>query len=670
MSPKRKWFWSPIWDVPILFVLGLGVVAFLLALLGWMLVPELGVNLGDRAQLAFYRALSVNTLSGDYSGSFAGEGIEAPARHLLNGARWIGTLTFSLLLLKAYQGLFSERFTRWRAQGKSGHVVVIGDTPFARAAAEEASKHHGVVWASTTSSPGVFDRLTRIQESGDGEAMVKATAADKARSVLVSLAEDSRTFTATSEMLRAKKIFASEAGATGEPLEGPHFFAIVSDRWNAYPDEAAKLIDPLRGLGADSRRGGLDSVGEVITEARTAARAMLGNVPLFQLAGEKPQHVLILGLGELGEAILTEICESQRTHLHARQRVTVIDRSAAAWTRFTARVPGHSEVFDGHFFSIAAENADAGVWQDLLAHLARHEVTAAYVTSGGANQSRLAASELRTHLVQACDETDEGAAAYAALAFPIFAYSRASSIIRIDELKRTALASKALAEDRMPILSFGAWSEMVSAARLFDEEPDAHAFDIHDTHRRLYAKSGERPTLWRDLTEWQRYSSRSASAYTAALLHAAGYDLGEWYAAAQSSDTAATLNNLPRLADIPDFNKEIPLLMMLARLEHARWCAERRLKGYRWGPVKDPGRRQHPGLVDFDDLDTGSQGYNIEYIKSLFVTLRDKDSDLVVRRPFAPRAIARPTDISLLKRLGMLPGAPAPQATEAGDGGV
>ncbi|MEL6955184.1 MAG: RyR domain-containing protein, partial [Pseudomonadota bacterium] len=254
---------------------------------------------------------------------------------------------------------------------------------------------------------------------------------------------------------------------------------------------------------------------------------------------------------------------------------------------------------------------------------------------------------------------------FEAFSLPVFAYSLEQMRLVTEMSSRGQQQSATEHMDRMPIISFGAWSEMVSAARVFDDEPDGHAFEIHATHHRLYAGTDQPVPKWRSLSEWQRYSSRSASAYTPALLHAAGYDLRAWYAEAQSSESAVTLNDLPRLATLQSLNEEPALMMKLARLEHARWCAERRLKGYRWGPRKDTARRHHPGLVDFDDLDEGAQRYNIEYIKSLFALLAGKDDKIVVDlRENAPRAITRPTDIALLKKLGMLSDTPSEPLSE------
>ncbi|MEO0784932.1 MAG: RyR domain-containing protein [Pseudomonadota bacterium] len=647
-------------DIPISYIVTCGVIAFILAFFGWMLA-ETELGWVERLQVSFYRALSVNTLSDMYGAAFFHEReIEGVAQWSLTIARFFGVATFTMLLVKAYQGLFSERFTKFLAGRLSGHMVVIGDTDFARATAEEASRFNRVVWASSEGVTRDQGNILRIVEAGTGNALVKATSATKARSVLIAMDDDTRTFTTTREMLHAEDIFGKPSEKENEHLEGPHFFAVVSDRWDAYPQEAADLINPPEGRAEDKRSGGLDSVGEFITEARTAARAALGNVPQFLLAGEVPQHVLIAGFGDFGEALLTEICESQRTDLYGLQRFTIIDRSRDAWTRFTSRVPDHAEVFESRFFELDLNVSDGteNKWRDLLAHISQRPLTAAYVTTGKANDSRLSASELRMRLLVACErltaetsvETGEPGDPFEALAFPVFAYSRESVTEPIK---------------RMPIISFGAWSEMVSAARVFDDEPDGHAFEIHATHHRLYAGKDQPVPKWRSLSEWQRYSSRSASAYTPALLHAAGYDLRAWYAEAQSSESAVTLNDLPRLATLQSLNEEPALMMKLARLEHARWCAERRLKGYRWGPRKDTARRHHPGLVDFDDLDEGAQRYNIEYIKSLFALLAGKDDKIVVDlRENAPRAITRPTDIALLKKLGMLSDTPSEPLSE------
>ena len=51
---------------------------------------------------------------------------------------------------------------------------------------------------------------------------------------------------------------------------------------------------------------------------------------------------------------------------------------------------------------------------------------------------------------------------------------------------------------------------------------------------------------------------------------------------------------------------------MLARLEHARWNAERLLEGWRYGPVKDLAKKLSPYLVAWDKLDENIKPYDYD----------------------------------------------------------
>ena len=55
---------------------------------------------------------------------------------------------------------------------------------------------------------------------------------------------------------------------------------------------------------------------------------------------------------------------------------------------------------------------------------------------------------------------------------------------------------------------------------------------------------------------------------------------------------------------------------MLARLEHDRWMAERRIANWRYasGP-KDLVRRTNPNLVSWDQLDPEIQIYDLEFAR-------------------------------------------------------
>jgi ppGpp synthetase/RelA/SpoT-type nucleotidyltranferase len=62
-----------------------------------------------------------------------------------------------------------------------------------------------------------------------------------------------------------------------------------------------------------------------------------------------------------------------------------------------------------------------------------------------------------------------------------------------------------------------------------------------------------------------------------------------------------------RLRPNPEFEAELD---RMARLEHARWNAERFAMGWTHGPVRDPAAKTSPHLVPFDDLPRDVQGHD------------------------------------------------------------
>jgi hypothetical protein len=55
------------------------------------------------------------------------------------------------------------------------------------------------------------------------------------------------------------------------------------------------------------------------------------------------------------------------------------------------------------------------------------------------------------------------------------------------------------------------------------------------------------------------------------------------------------------IADLTEF---------LARNTHENWAHQRLSDGWRWGPARDDGRREHPCLVAYDDLPEEEREYD------------------------------------------------------------
>jgi hypothetical protein len=52
------------------------------------------------------------------------------------------------------------------------------------------------------------------------------------------------------------------------------------------------------------------------------------------------------------------------------------------------------------------------------------------------------------------------------------------------------------------------------------------------------------------------------------------------------------------------------LTELLARNTHENWASQRLSDGWRWGPVRDDTRREHPGLVAYEELSEAERDYD------------------------------------------------------------
>lgn len=54
----------------------------------------------------------------------------------------------------------------------------------------------------------------------------------------------------------------------------------------------------------------------------------------------------------------------------------------------------------------------------------------------------------------------------------------------------------------------------------------------------------------------------------------------------------------------------LALSEQLARNTHEIWAAGRIADGWRWGPVRDDAKKEHPGLVGYDELSESEKDYD------------------------------------------------------------
>ena len=70
-----------------------------------------------------------------------------------------------------------------------------------------------------------------------------------------------------------------------------------------------------------------------------------------------------------------------------------------------------------------------------------------------------------------------------------------------------------------------------------------------------------------------------------------------------------------------DLNEEE--IETMARVEHIRWCWEKRLNGWRYGEKRDNNKKIHPGLIEYDELDESEKDKDRDLVKLIPALLKD-----------------------------------------------
>lgn len=200
---------------------------------------------------------------------------------------------------------------------------------------------------------------------------------------------------------------------------------------------------------------------------------------------------------------------------------------------------------------------------------------------------------------------DEDLALRVALALPSqVSMSGVPTIVRTNH--RDGLTRLVSLQDPPPWIPFGSQEESETTSMILKSELDAMAKHIHADYvgRRLKegAKVDQYPALrpWPHLNESYREANRHQADHIWVKLRAVQCvavkkgELGTQRPAQWSADEIETL----------------------ARMEHARWNANRYLEGWQVGP-RDDSQKRHPNLVPWDELDEPTKDYDRNAVRQI-----------------------------------------------------
>jgi hypothetical protein len=165
------------------------------------------------------------------------------------------------------------------------------------------------------------------------------------------------------------------------------------------------------------------------------------------------------------------------------------------------------------------------------------------------------------------------------------------------------------------LVGFGGTGDFAHAIGLFDGDSDAMPRAFHEAYRRTAPQHAVANQPWEDLAEELRESNRRLLIHLPAKLATAGADVATWLS--RNGPASRPGADLP----LPDLESNPALLEELAALEHARWMMERHLGGWQHGAKRDNGRRRHPDLKPYAELEEKVRDYDRAMVREAWAVL-------------------------------------------------
>lgn len=436
----------------------------------------------------------------------------------------------------------------------------------------------------------------------------------------------------------------------------------LEQRANIYAHVASpSFADDLR----ESSDRGFPLAGGIRTFSvkQESARNLLRRAHLARKAREHDQqrvHLVIVGMGDQGEAILLEALQSAIANDLHPPRITVIDREAdIVAKRFWARWPGLAAAglpTDTapviRFVPLDIQSVDFSRMEECEPLGIAGTPVTAYVVCCGEDATNLAAG-LRLEHAMALGRCPPST---------IFLTVWGAGIDTEVYDGRDPLAFCKL---------FGAVEPTMEGATFFVNDEDRLAAELHKAYenkRRSGAGAATPERAWQAMPQTMKEANRRAVRHA----HVKLVDLDlQWRGMGEAvlpiidMETARTLTAVPENLDssaILDGRLAVPpeyrLMAKLAQTEHRRWVLDRAMDG--WLPVsgvRDNTARLHPNMVPFDDLDEADQHYDTVLLRALLDDFGAGQENQVAARPARRSAHVVSAD-------GSINGPIVPDATE------
>jgi len=505
--------------------------------------------------------------------------VPGPVPWELNAARFLAPIVPAWAVVRTLLLLFGARLRLLRVRRLRDHTVVCG---LGRKGRELVRDFHALgERVVVLERDGGCENLALCRSLGVpailGNAAdlrsLQAAAAERARHLIAVTGDDG---TNVAIAVLAYRL----AREKREPREGP------VNAWVQVVDlRLATLLERHRMLTEAADR----FAARVFNPYESSARLALRDHPLDRewLGPRDPRSVrlIVVGFGQMGECLTLQAAR-QGAYANGRPiRITVVDRDAERKEHlFRERYPDFGRI--GALDFIAGEAADPA----LLAEIQR------LATLPG---------ELTTLAI--CFDDDSRSLSCALDILPRLREARIPLLVRMSDAVGLATLLECEGEQcgwAAAVHPFGMVDGVCNRDTLLHERLDTLARALHETyvgHRLAQGAAPDKPSLrpWDRLDEAYRESNRQAADQIAVKLRALRCTT------APAGSRGAPVD---RFAD-----EEVEIL---ARMEHARWCAERLLAGWTAGQASLE-KRTTPHIVGWDDLDEPTREIDRELVREI-----------------------------------------------------
>ncbi|MDG4797563.1 RyR domain-containing protein [Micromonospora sp. WMMD1082] len=585
------------WWLRVVFAV-IGVFASVLGYIGLERLSEVRPDaIADRYDILYYD-LQLFFLSAEL--------FEEPGPYpwQLQVARFVAPLFTLLAVAEAGRLLLAAEIRRLRARRASGHAVVCGDSQFAHMLADRlyADGERVVVVRSEPFGPLEYRRRRYLGVVGD------ATSVEVLRGAGLS---------------RAHTVYACTDDADRNHAIANTANRLIQDRRHP-PRVYVQVHDPEMCLSLQARRLGAAGSSRLRLDYfhvdDIAARALHRHHPLPS-ALSRPTKVLIAGEGSFRRALLVESARHWRAHRTEggrSARPLQVDLVAPdARRELTLAVSRYPFLADVCRLSAYDRDIDGLLGLDQF-------------VAEGYDRIYICAPDEISGLQFALDTSALWRGAQGAVFVPVYRQAALAAAFHGDA--RHDLLDEVHGKLRLyPVLTHACDARLIAEDLTERLAQQIHARYLHAQHR-AGVRLGDAPAMvpWSRLPESLRRANRSHVQDIAAKLLNLGCVVAPRHGSAGDASAAG------RAID--------DRVEQLARLEHERWCRERRGDGWTYGQLRDEARRRHPALRPWDELPPAVQEQNREEIRALPDVLSDSGFELIRLSPAVPAQWGGPAD--------------------------